>query len=242
MARFIIPRQTFLHTAVRKIGYALLFPLPYAFKYRVGKWLRRHRLPYRFVEPGSTVIQVGAPWDVLRSGRSRAAYFGVLAGENGRVIVVEPEPRNVEAMKSFLAELGLRSVEIVPVGAWSHATRLRFLSRPDHPATNIVEVIGQERQERDLSHYEVSEISVDALDNIIERSGLGSVDLVSITTNGSESRILSGLRRHLGRVRYISVINGAEQDPIFAEFGFAICGHDDRGFTLRNTRLTGAAD
>ena len=138
------------------------------------------------------------------------------------------------------AELRLRSVEIVPVGAWSHATRLRFLSRPDHPATNIVEEIEQERQERDLSRYVVSEIPVDALDNIIERSRLGSVDLVSITTNGSESRILSGLRRHLGRIRYVSVINGAEQDPIFAEFGFAICGHDDRGFTLRNTRLEAA--
>ena len=89
MARFLIPRQTLLHAAVRKIGYALLFPLPYGVKYRVGTWLRLSRLPYRLVRPGSTVIQVGAPWDVLRSGRSRAAYFGVLAGENGRVIVVE---------------------------------------------------------------------------------------------------------------------------------------------------------
>ena len=45
MARFLIPRQTVLHTAVRKIGYALRSPLPSGLKDRVGKWLRLNRLP-----------------------------------------------------------------------------------------------------------------------------------------------------------------------------------------------------
>ena len=60
--------------------------VPFRLKYAIGQHLRRGRPPYELVRNGSVVVQVGAPRDTLRSGRSRGMHFALRAQGISKVI------------------------------------------------------------------------------------------------------------------------------------------------------------
>jgi len=124
---------------------AVLWQLPVGLKYGIGSQLR-NVLPYRLIQEGDVVVQIGAPWDLLRAGRSRAIYFAKRVGSSGHVIVVEPDEVNVNALQSFLKQQAIENVTIVAQGAWSKKTRLRFLINDAHPASNLVEDVFDDRR------------------------------------------------------------------------------------------------
>ncbi len=225
-----LSRFSRIHKALRRIAYATLMPLPMPVKYGALGAVLSRRLPYRLVQSGSTVVQVGAPWDVLRSGRSRAIHLARMVGPSGRVIVLEPEPRSARALRAFCSQNGFGNVTIVEKGAWSSRSRLRFLEDPSHPAANLVESVKDPRR-NDLGSFNVIEIDVDTLDNILEEVGVSETLLVSITTNGSENEILSGMARTAGNVRYLATIGEGQNYPLLGAYGFSRLGGDDRGYT-----------
>ena len=49
--------------------------VPVSILYNVGLRLRRKTYPYCVIKPGDTVVQIGAPNDLLRIGRSRSIFF-----------------------------------------------------------------------------------------------------------------------------------------------------------------------
>lgn len=226
-----LSRHSRLHNTLRKIGYAVLWRLPEGPLYAVGTWLRRCRLPYRLVRPGATVVQLGAPWDTLRAGRSRAVHFARLVGPAGRVIVLEPDADSVAALRAFIARHRLDNVTIVAKGAWSRVGELDFLRDPQHPAANLVAAFyASERSDRD--QFERTTIAVDRLDSVLGAAGIERVDLLSITTNGSENDILEGMSGYSGRVCYVATIGALSQYPALARLGFVKFGDDDRGTTF----------
>src|SRR6266404_3068533 len=83
----------------------------------------------------------------------------------------------------------------------------------------------------DLGSFNVIEIDVDTLDNILEEVGVSETLLVSITTNGSENEILSGMARTAGNVRYLATIGEGQNYPLLGAYGFSRLGGDDRGYT-----------
>jgi hypothetical protein len=102
-----------------------------------------------------------------------------------------------------------------------------------HPASNIIADVF-DATKRNIDDYTVEEIVVNSLDNILEEYGVDRVDLLSVTTNGSEAEILAGLNRCFRRVRYISIIADANKLPWLTEHGFECLGEDDRGFLFVN--------
>jgi len=219
------------HELLRRTAYAVLWRLPASLKYGSGALWRRFRLPYKLLRPGDAAIQIGAPWDTLRAGRSRAVHFARFVGNVGKVVVIEPAPDNLAALREFTSSHGMTNLDIVPSGAWSKKARLRFLSNPDHPASNLVEEVCDDR-ERDRNRYQVSEIDVDSVDRIAASRVPGAIRLLSITTNGSEIEILKGAEQTLGRTEYVSLITD-QAEGMLKEHGFVRVGHDDRGYTYR---------
>lgn len=217
------------HKVLRIVGNRVLWSLPEALKYHVGSGLRRWRLPYRLVRPGDTVVQIGAPWDVLKAGRSRAAHFALLVGPAGRVIVIEPDADNVAALAAFKERRGLAQMIIVDKGAWSQRDRLRFLVNRHHPASNLVESV-YDSDRTDLGQYDATEIDVDSMDHILAELGVAQVRLVSITTNGSERQILEGMKEINKSTTYIATVGRPEKYRIVEDFGFVLLGEDDRGY------------
>lgn len=227
-----LDRFSKLHNTLRVILNNLLWRLPTFAKYGVGRILRYSRIPYRLVKPGSTIVQIGCAWDLLHAGRSRAIYFSLFVGENGQVIIIEPNVENIRKLRSFISKGKIGNIIVVEKGAWSRKDKLRFLCDPKHPASNLLEEVFNEGR-KDRENYDTVEIEVNSVDNILGGLGIERVNMISITTNGAEKEILEGMRESLNRCKYISLVKGKDkQYPILEEYGYLEVGADDRGYTF----------
>jgi FkbM family methyltransferase len=217
------------HNALRVAMNTVLYKLPTGLKYAVGGKLRSLRHPYKLLRPGNVVVQLGAPWDLLQAGRSRAAHFAQLIGPDGRLVVVEPDPANVDALQGFIRACDLTHVEILPLGAWNEPGTLSFLYDPDHPAANaLADVFDESRPDRDK--FKELTVEVAPLDDILQ-DRVDAITLLSITTNGAEAEILAGATEVLKRCQYVSIINHRKYDATLTAAGFRLIAEDDRGAT-----------
>lgn len=231
--KFLLPRNTF--DVLRKIYNTTMTSMPYGLKYGIATNLRRSKYPYCIIEDGDVVIQVGAPKDILFAGRSRAMHFLRLVG-TGKVLVVEPEADNCAAIKSLCESNGIvDKLCLEEKGAWSEQGKLRFLYNPEHPASNILSTVDEQKpEELELQKFNEVEIEVDTLDGLIEKNQLPTPKLISITANGAELAILEGLKDTLKRgVPYISLAaTGEGYVEKMTEYGYSLKAFDDRGYTF----------
>lgn len=224
-----LSRLSKTHNVLRVIMNNVLWRIPVPLKYSVGKNLRKHRSPYKLINEGDTVIQVGAPWDLLRAGRSRTIHFSNFVGQSGRVIVFEADPNNVENLEHFIKKYNISNITVIPLGAWNKSTRLRFLINDKHPAANLVEEVFDNTR-TDMENFRSVEIDVDSIDNAIRDFDIKKIKLLSITSNGSEEEILQGSEKTQKSVKYISIIGDPKTYPKITSYGFSQIGEDDRGY------------
>ena len=222
---------------------AYLSWIPYSLKYSIGLKLRRAKAPYRFVQNGDVVVQVGMPRDVLVAGRSRAIYFALLVGK-GKVVVVEPDPENARVAKAFIHKHKLHSkVILYEYGAWCQDTVLTFLLSPKHPAANVLRetfmhtsLSNIDRQVIQARRYKEVPIKVNTIDNLLKRACVPSPKLVSITTNGAELEILDGMKETIANgCSYISLASvfGDRYIKYMEKLGYQYIARDDRGFCFQ---------
>jgi FkbM family methyltransferase len=229
-----------LHRRVVRAANRVLARLPFGFKYGVGLRLRRGRPPYALIRPGDVVVQIGAPHDTLRAGRSRAFYFGLLVGPAGRVIVCEPDAKSAAALQDAARRHGHDNLTVINAGAWNEKTTLRFYIDDAHPASNFTEG-AKEYDEKRMQSYRCVEMPAVRLDEVLAGAGVERVRLISITTNGAEREIIEGLGGRLPDVEYISIADTGVVDPAeFESQGFNLFSYDDRGRTFARA-LTGDA-
>lgn len=224
-----------VHRAVVRSANRVLPLVPFKLKYAATDAIRNHNLPYRLLESTSVAIQVGAPRDTLRSGRSRAMAFARRTRPNGRLLVVEPDATSSAEFRRTAERQGMDHVVVITAAAWNERSTLAIEIDPQHPATNFTSGAATYSAE-EMTRFR--EVTVDAVpvDDLIEEAGLGHVDLVSITTNGAEREILAGLKRTLERDRpYVCLARTEDSySELMANLGYQLLGQDDRGFTFRH--------
>lgn len=232
--KLLIPER--LWRLMTKPASLALKAIPNKLLYAAGAKARAGRFPYKVIEDGDVVVQIGAPRDLLSVGRSRSAYFMQFVN-GGTLVVMEPDPDSAQALRDYVAKNGFEDrVLIVEKGAWSSETELVFLSSPLHPAANLIEgaedITDEELKRRD---YQKIRINVVALDEVLKAHNLKTPKLVSITANGSESEILKGMSNAIADgLPYISLaITGEKYPEMMAEYGYENIALDDRGFTFQ---------
>lgn len=222
-----------LHRAVVRTGNAVLGKVPPAMKYSVARQVKKDQLPYNLVE-GKIAVQVGAPYDTLAAGRSRAAHLGMAAGAGGALIVVEPFARSCEAFEQFAKQHLPCETVVVNAGAWSSPGTIDLEVDEAHPATNFSAGTVDYSHER-LSDYVSVTVRSDTLDTLVSEAGLGSPTLVSITTNWAEREILAGTSTlRADGLRYLALALGEDNEDYqgdMADLGYVLMGHEDRGAT-----------
>ena len=238
----LLPRQ--FHEALRRSYNFVMSMVPASAKYALGEARRRKRLPYRIVEDGDIVVQAGAPWDLIESGRSRAIYFARLVGR-GKVVVAEPDPESCDRLRAFLAREKLEErVHIFEGALWREAGEGTFLSSPLHPAASLLvdsdDMAKIGAKEMEQRKYRQITVPLDTLDNVLERFEAGLPKLISVTTNGSELAIIDGMTAYIQRgVEFISLaetgIAPGQYLRHMEELGYTCVSRDDRGFTFRRT-------
>lgn len=222
-----------LHLRLVRIYNALMGLLPFRFKYWLGRRLRRDKPPYNLIRGDSVVVQVGAPRDTLKAGRSRGMHFALLTREAGRTVIVEPDPDSAREFERTARRAGLEHVTVCNLAAWSEKAVLKVRMKGSHPAAGFVEDCADYTAE-ELARFRTIEMPADTLDGILDAAGVGKVDMVSITTNGAEEAILEGLAGRLERDRpLISLARTREgYTELMERLGYERLSYDDRGFTF----------
>jgi FkbM family methyltransferase len=151
----------------------------------------------------------------------------------GRVLVVEPDEQSASAFRSAADEHGMSHATVVCAAAWDERTKLVLERDPGHPATNFTAGTADYAHD-DLARFEAVEVDAVPVDDLLEEHGFGRVDIVSVTTNGAEARILNGLRRTIKRDRPVICLARTEDsyDELMTGLGYELAGDDDRGFTF----------
>jgi FkbM family methyltransferase len=223
-----------VHRAAVRAANRVLPLVPFPIKYAATDLVRRRNLPYRLLGPGSVAIQIGAPRDTLRSGRSRAMTFARLTRPDGCVVVVEPDPGSAEDFRLTAARRGLNHVRVVSAAAWSERASLELEVDAAHPATNFTSGTVDYGQ-TDLTRFHKVTVDAVPVDALVADFDLHSVDVISITTNGAEEQILAGMSETLARHRpYVCLARTRDSySTLMSGLGYDLLGQDDRGFTFK---------
>jgi len=228
-----LSRFSKFHTKLRKVAYSILWRLPYSIKYRMFRLYLKNVKPYSVIRPGDTIIQVGAPWDILRSGRSRAVQFALQVGDSGRVFVFEPVEQSNLEMSSALGKLGINCMTQYQTGLWSHKCKLRFFSDPNHPASNLVSEV-YDANRTDMEKYDSMDVDVTSMSVALKSEHIDQIRLLSLTTNGAEEKIIEGIgSKLLSRIEFLSVIDDPRKTSVYSKAGFEYFSEDDRGYLLK---------
>ena len=140
----------------------------------------------RIAREGMNVLDVGA----------HVGYFALLlarlVGPDGSVLAVEADPGNHALLQANLEAAGVTNVTTVQAAAWSESGRAL-------PLSLCRENTGDHRSYSWDSGREVIEVESVAIDDLA--GDLGQVGLVKLDTQGTEHRVVEGMRRLIARDR-----------------------------------------
>jgi FkbM family methyltransferase len=166
--------------------------------------LRIHRVLDRLVEPGATVVDVGANigYNTVHAARR--------AGPRGRVVAIEPTPDNLEVLRRNVADSGCTNVRIEAVAVGNAAESRDLFVRGDVSAVNSFFPVSC------YAHVtSVLPVPVVPLDELVD----GTVDVVKIDVEGAELEVLEGMTRLLAAPRAALLV---EWHPLLQQMaGFA---------------------
>ncbi|TWT80860.1 hypothetical protein CA13_23060 [Planctomycetes bacterium CA13] len=228
--------RAWLHRFLVKIYNGIFAMIPFKMKYGIGRMLRKNKFPYQLIKPGSTLVQIGAPVDTLKAGRSRGLYFSLFNGPTGKTVIIEPASESEKAFNQLAKTHGMSDIVFCRSGAWNEKKQLKIYSDPKHPATNFTEGTVDYDAKR-LSEFSVFEVPCDTVDNLLRPIELDNIDVLSITTNGAEVEILEGMKETLEKgVTFICLATHKHLSNIpemMEKLGYQEYAFDDRGVTYQ---------
>lgn len=141
--------------------------------------------------------------------------FSAVVGAEGRVIVVEANPFNVERLQSSTKDL--KNASIINRAIWREKGEMEFLMSAQEKDQGYNRLSSDELQEFPVHMDQKPEavtVPTDTLDNIAEEFSLGQVNHINLTINGAELQCLeaiSKIRTANPKVRIY--INSETPDP-----------------------------
>jgi FkbM family methyltransferase len=131
----------------------------------------------RFLRPGDCAVDVGANIGLHTLAMSSAC------GPNGRVLAVEPDPRNLRVCRRNLKINGRHNVEVLPVAASDRTGTIKLYLSKDNRGDHRVYDPGDHRQTLNVTAIPLTEVLADR--DLQPR-------LVKIDVQGWESNVLAG--------------------------------------------------
>jgi FkbM family methyltransferase len=184
------------------------------------------------LHPGMTMIDAGA------NEGAYTIYAAARVGPVGRVMAIEPSPRELERLRANLELNNAANVTVVPAA---------LAERPGHVELQIAEEAhaGQNTFGSFIyagvgSSGRVS-VTTTTIDLLVDEYGLDRVDVIKLDLEGAEERALRGARQTLHRFRPLLILEAAEASlarqggsaaavsSLLAEDGYRILKFDPSG-------------
>lgn len=139
------------------------------------------------LRPGMSFVDVGANW----------GYYTLLAaslvGPNGRVLSLEPEPRQFSILQENVARSKLGQVTVLQLAAAHEPGTLALASYAEDGGNyGISRIVAN-----DDGQESVVQVSSDSLDHILRQQNLFSIDLMKMDIEGAEAFAIAGLEESL---------------------------------------------
>lgn len=136
-----------------------------------------------YVEPGSTVIDVGANVGFFTK------RFAQWTGREGRVIAIEAEELNYQRLLKRIAKEGLtHQVDPIQAAVAEKPGTLMLQLNPDHPGDHKLGEDGVP-------------VKAVTLDGLMEERGWPTVSFIKIDVQGAEMRVFAGAKSLLQRMK-----------------------------------------
>ncbi len=170
----------------------------YLGRYLLMNELHRRLHPFQFVRPGDTVVHVGFDRVYLEKGQSHPLILSALVGDEGRVLAVDPDRRNTDALRAYAEKNNIKNLEVVNRAAWKETTTLEFIFdgewSPMSVATDVMTEPGQHGVEYVPGTGSRKEsVQAETLDAIVARHLPDRpVTYLSLTANGAEPQVVEG--------------------------------------------------
>lgn len=208
--------QLYYHLIRSQIRFSRYLFLTYA-GYRLFRHIYQEMAPYWPAKPGDTVIQVGAVPSLLKQGLSQPLIFSSIVGPSGRVIVIEPDPICLTSIKKYIDQNRITNITLISAAVWNVPGRQKFIFYRDNPGANVMsgatDTLQRHARKPQLGRMpEEEEIDTRRLDEIIRSHGLGKIDHINVTVNGTEFQVIESLSGCIDRIGSISfVFQGKER-------------------------------
>jgi FkbM family methyltransferase len=142
---------------------------------------------------GAVVVDAGA-----RIGAFTAKVSAAL-GEEGRIIAIEPEPRNFACLRKNIETNNLKNVAAIQKALWSQKQRLSIFISGNAAAHSVYHDAFYSSTSNSIS------VEADTLDDILQELDITSVDFIKMDIEGSEIEALKGMRKVLESQVQLSV-------------------------------------
>lgn len=161
-----------------------------------NRWI----LPFNLAEQARDIYKTAGPWgiregDVVLDCGAHVGVFAhlALARGAGKVIAIEPSPRNVECLRrNFAKEIAEERLVVYPKGVWNREEMLVLRQTDENSAADTVVM------EQPGAH-EGETVPLTTIDKLVAELGLDRVDYIKMDIEGAEVPALEGARETLLR-------------------------------------------
>jgi FkbM family methyltransferase len=146
------------------------------------------RFVERFLQPGMTVLDIGAHHGYYTLLASRKA------GPRGKVIAFEPSPRERRRLHLHIRLNGCRNVETedCALGETEGTAQLYLVLGTDSGCNSL-------RKPAVTEQTELIPVRIERLDRVLQERGIGKVDFIKLDVEGAELSVLKGATELLHR-------------------------------------------
>lgn len=168
----------------------------YETQYVAAAPFQKLMFPFKFVERGDRVIQVGAAEWMIEFGVSMPLILSALVGAEGQVLAVEPDQRNIRRFDAYLRGNSVGNVRFFEGAAGRTTHRGEIVLYEDRSSSNVLKSVLENIDEDEYSdpnrRTHVQETTIATIDEICEARDFHP-NFVCLTINGGEFDAIRGM-------------------------------------------------
>ena len=146
---------------------------------------------YNRMKEGDVVLDVGANVGIFSIKAAKAV------GDVGRVIAIEPEPKNINILKENLKKF--KNVAIIPKALGSSSGKIDF-SIGIHSGSHKVYTNSKKN-----SSEKIITVPIEKIDNLVRELNLEVIDFLKMDVEGWELEVLKGAENSLDIIRFMVI-------------------------------------